>query len=295
MEVLKHASSNSESTLVRALISTTLAVAALLLWAPAALADSSSSSNWAGYAVHRAGISFRKISATWQQPGASCVPGSPSYSAFWIGLGGFNQSSDALEQIGTETDCSPDGTRVLSAWYELVPAPSQTIQLAVGAGDQVSASVGVSGHQVTLSLQDLTRRRGFLKTLHASLVDISSAEWIVEAPSECLTVNACQTLPLADFGTAAFSSAKAVGLLGHPGSIASGRWSFTKITLMPGGRRFAGYQGYGGPSGAAVPSALQSGGSAFSVDFAPVPSTPTMTPRAALAADVPVPAGRLFH
>ena len=34
----------------------------------------------------------------------------PTYSAYWVGLGGGGQQSTALEQIGTQGDCSASGT-----------------------------------------------------------------------------------------------------------------------------------------------------------------------------------------
>lgn len=292
--MLKQRGGNTESSLVRGWIATVAATAAALLLAPAALADTSNSANWAGYAVHRAGVSFRRVSAVWRQPTAACSPGQPAYSAFWVGLGGYSQTSAALEQIGTETDCDPSGTPVLSAWYELVPAPSTPIRLTVQPGDTISASVTMNGHQATLSLDDLTRHHGFSKTLHASSVDISSAEWIVEAPSDCITISSCQTLPLANFGTAAFTSAQAQGVKRHTGSISSWRWNSTKISLNPGGRRYTAYQGSGVTAGAASPSALTAAGSAFTVRYSQVisPGNPFMTPRATTAA---VPAGHLYH
>src|SRR6516162_5175014 len=111
-----------------------LTVAAALAVAPVALANTTRSTNWAGYAVHRAGVSFRQVSGTWIQPSAICVKGQPSYSAAWVGLGGYNPTSGALEQIGTEVDCTAAGKVTSSAWYELVPAPSRAISLPVAAG-----------------------------------------------------------------------------------------------------------------------------------------------------------------
>ena len=116
-----------------------LAVVALaaLAGAPAALADSTQSSNWAGYAVHRAGITFAKVAGTWTQPQATCSGGRPTYSAVWVGIGGYNVSSQALEQTGTEADCTAGGHAVSSAWYEVVPAPSRTIKRTIAPGDRV--------------------------------------------------------------------------------------------------------------------------------------------------------------
>lgn len=239
----------------------------LLAGAPSALADNSISSNWSGYAVHRSGVRFRQVKAAWKQPTASCAAGSQSYSAQWVGLGGYSPSSNALEQIGTEIDCSSTGRALSSAWYELVPAPSETINLRVRPGDTMAASVTVVGHKVTVSLEDATTHRSFTKSLRAGAIDVSSAEWIVEAPSDCISINSCQTLPLADFGRASFGLASARTTTGRSGTIVSSHWGRTAITLSPGGPRFIVYQGAGPSSGAATPSGLLLGGSAFNVSY----------------------------
>jgi hypothetical protein len=291
--MLKPKLGSTDTRLVRVWLSTAAAMLATLLFAPAALADTSASANWSGYAVHRAGISFRKVSASWKQPNASCSAGRPAYSAYWVGLGGFNPSSSALEQIGTETDCDLYGNPRLSAWYELVPAPSRPIAMTVRAGDTINASVTVVGHRATLILNDLTRRTRFARTFTASSVDVSSAEWIVEAPSECINISTCQTLPLANFGTARFTGASAQGTKGYLGRIAPAPWSNTKIVLTPSGRRFVTFAGNAPSGGAALPSGLSAGGSAFTVTFSSQ-SNPFMTARAAAPAAV-VPLGRLYH
>jgi hypothetical protein len=245
--------------------------------APPALADSSTSSNWAGYAVHRGGVSFRKVAATWREPSAACRPGSPGYSAIWVGLGGFGLGSPALEQIGTEVDCNDSGSVLSTAWYELVPAPSIPVHVRPRPGDTMQASVTVSGRRVTLMLSDRTRHKSFTKTVSVSRVDVSSAEWIVEAPSQCTNLD-CRTLPLADFGSVPFSSASAQSSAGRIGSISSRRWRATRITLAPGAQRFVS----SGVLAAAAPSELQKSGAAFSVSFSPAGAgagQPTFSPR----------------
>ena len=214
-----------------------LIAAACAATAPAALADSTNSSNWAGYAVHKPGVLFHTVSGTWRQPDAKCTPGAQSYSAFWVGLGGFSLNAPALEQTGTEVDCSISGKVVSTAWYELVPAASVPIRLTVHPGDLMRARVTVTGRQVVISLDDVTRHTGFKKTLNANVIDVSSAEWIAEAPSQCVSIDSCQTLPLADFAPTKFDSATVKSSAGHSGSIADRAWSFTKINLTPGGRR----------------------------------------------------------
>ncbi len=260
------------------------ALAALaLVWAPSALADTSQSSNWAGYAAHRSGVRFDEVLGTWTQPTLTCTPGQPAYSAVWVGLGGYSVSSKALEQIGTEDDCAGSGRHISTAWYELVPAASRTIRFTVHPGDRIRAAVSVIGHQVVLALRDLTRNRAFTRRLTASSVDTGSAEWIVEAPSVCAQASACHTLPLADFGSANFRSATATSTAGHTGSIRDRRWSTTRIDFAEAGRRFVTQGGASGVLATAVPSALSADGTAFSVTYegTPVSTTPTSTLRVA--------------
>jgi hypothetical protein len=242
----------------------------VLAAAPEALADSTQSSNWAGYAVHRSGVRFEKVIGTWRQPTATCTSGTPTFSSMWVGLGGFSLNAQALEQIGTEVDCTPTGQVVSSAWFELVPAPSRTIHMRVNPGDTMSASVIVHGRLVRLTLRDLTRRTSFTRSVRAKPIDVSSAEWIVEAPSECSSANSCQTLSLANFGSAAFTSVRASTTSGHTGSVSDRHWGITRITLATGQRHFI-----GGPSTGAQASVspLSARGSAFTVIYQGAPAS----------------------
>ena len=192
----------------------------------------------------------------------------------WVGLGGYKPTSGALEQIGTEVDCGAGGNVVSSAWYELVPAPSKAISLVVQPGDVMHATVTVIGHQVTVDLENLTRHRTFHKTLIAPAIDVGSAEWIVEAPSECISAFACQALPLANFGSVTFDSASVLSAAGTTGSIVDPTWWRTKIKLTPGSERFIVARRSSATAGTATPSALRSQGSAFDVTYSPVTVPP---------------------
>ena len=248
-----------------------LIFAATLIAAPVALASSTESTNWAGYAVHRPGMSFHHVSATWIQPIATCSSGQPSYSSVWVGLGGYSPTSDALEQIGTELDCTAGGRPISSAWFELVPAPTENISLAVRPGDAIHASVTVAGTRVVVELDNLTTHHRFRKTLHTEAIDVSSAEWIVEAPSECIGQYTCQALPLANFGSVVFESAKVSTTNGTVGTISGTEWARTKITLTPGSQSLIVARGSSDTAGTAAPSVLRGGGSAFGVTFATAP------------------------
>jgi len=244
--------------------------AAALIWAPSALADTTTSTNWAGYAAHGNGAVFRTVQGFWRQPSASCVRGGSAYSSYWVGIGGYSQTSQALDQIGTEVDCTPGGQAHSSAWYELVPAAAVQLQLAVHPGDLMRAGVTVNGRRVALSLYDVTRGRGLSKTLTASLLDTTSAEWIVEAPSECLGPAACQTLPLANFGTAGFTDASATTTTGHTGGINDQAWQATRIKLVPDGRRYFVSNGAVASIGTATPSAVGADSRSFKVFYSAV-------------------------
>jgi Peptidase A4 family len=263
------------TTIRRATLSLVLGTTFALASAPAALASTSESTNWSGYAVHRSGVTFAKVLGSWTQPAGACTPGNTGYSSIWVGIGGYSANSSALEQVGTELDCSATGAAVSSAWYELVPAASQTTRLKIDPGDRIRASVVISGRIVRLTLTDLTRRRGFTKVLHASALDQTSAEWIVEAPSICNGGNNCQTLPLADFGSARFTGALTTSTTGHAGTISDRRWGSTRIQLVEGGTRFVGGGSGGGTATGAVASPLTSGGSSFSVTYSGSSSTTT--------------------
>lgn len=235
--------------------------------AGAATVAQGTSSNWAGYAASGAGARFRAVTASWVQPQVSCSSQAPRFAAMWIGLGGYHTTSRALEQIGTESDCI-GGVPRYGAWYELVPAPSRSIPMAIQPGDRVVASVHVAGRAVSLRLRDVTRGTVFTRRLRAPAVDVSSAEWIVEAPAAC-TTNAsgvCHVMPLANFGSAQFTAAHATSATGHRGTISDPRWVATAIDLAGGGP--TGDAATGSSAGATT-GALDATGSAFGVTYVP--------------------------
>src|SRR5579884_1772602 len=155
---------------------TALMVAGWLLCVSPALAQASQSANWAGYAVHGAGESFHQVVGIWREPSTSCRPGRETFSSYWVGLGGYSAHSQALEQTGTEVDCTSQGSVRAFAWFELVPAAAVRVRLSVPPGDLIRGAVTVAGHRVLISLQDLTRHTSFIKALQTNLIDVSSAE-----------------------------------------------------------------------------------------------------------------------
>jgi hypothetical protein len=266
-------------------------VACALGTVPAASASTdvqtAASANWAGYVVggSSSATRYKSVSGSWVAPTAKCS-GGQGFSSFWVGLGGSGSGSgsgsssgsgsgssdtEALEQAGTEADCNADGSATYSAWYELVPSPPVKVGMAVHPGDHITSKVTVDGTNVTINLTNSTTGGSFTKTLQMSNPDVSSAEWIAEAPSTCNQgVSDCTPLSLADFGTVQFSGASATTTDGHTGTISDSAWSTAAVQLSPGASQsgfgeaqFASYQGSAG----ATPSSLSSDGSSFSVAY----------------------------
>jgi hypothetical protein len=167
--------------------------------------DYSTSTNWSGYAVSGFGP-YQSVSSSWRQPAVDCSKTPTAWSAFWVGLDGDTTST--VEQTGTEADCSK-GTAVYYAWYEMYPKYPVNYANPVSAGDSFSASVTYLGSGFfNLTLSDKTRGWSQTTTQRLKSAKLGSAEAIAEAPSGRGGI-----LPLADFGTAAFSGATVNGSL----------------------------------------------------------------------------------
>jgi hypothetical protein len=241
--------------------------------------DPSSSTNWAGYAV--SGSTFTDVKGTWVQPAVTCPPTTPAtYAAFWVGLGGF-AGNGGLEQTGTESDCR-NGQASYSAWYELLPDASVSVPLTISPGDTISAEVSVAGSVATLTLVDVTTNQTFTTQATPSLLDITSAEWIAEAPSQCYSPDRCTQLPLADFSNVQFAGSSTTAN-GHVGTISDASWSATSINL-------------GGDAGSAVPAPLTPDGSGFSVVVTtPQPAAAAMPKRTVAPKAKPKPKPKHRH
>jgi hypothetical protein len=247
------------------------------VFAPRTVGEGQVSSNWAGYALtgtnaSGTATSYSNVVGSWVQPKVTCTARQPSYSAFWVGLGGFSDDAQALEQIGTESNCDTRGRPVYAAWYEIVPAPSIPIAMKMAPGDRMTAAVLVQGTQVTLQLTNTTRHIRVTRRVTVQQPDLTSAEWIAEAPSSCSSSGQCRTLPLADFGTVSFARAAATGD-GHAGTISDPAWQATPVELAELGQdgldpSFAGMRPSLATSGAS-PGPLSADGRGFAVAWHP--------------------------
>lgn len=211
------------------------------------------STNWSGYAVETnlqspQSNSVNSVQGKWVIPSVTCSKFKNTYSSVWVGIDGYSDST--VQQTGTEQDCSR-GRPSYYAWYEMYPMSSHKVSLTVNPGDIMSASVAFAGNSsYTLTLLDTSNGQSYTTTQLLAGTQRQSAEWVVEAPSSWSGV-----LPLANFGTA-FLSGSGANLNGHSGTISDSSWQNDPITMVTTG---------GIPK--AIPSALSSDGSSFSVTW----------------------------
>ncbi len=249
------------------------------------------STNWSGYvatglgstpSTASASTAFKNATGTWRQPAAVCTAtGTASASAIWVGLGGYSTTSTALEQTGTSADCSASGKPTYYAWYELVPEPSITIKsVKIFPGDLITASVVVNGTDVLLQIKNRTQKTVFTKRVTLASPDLTSAEWVAEAPSECTANGFCRQVPLANFRSVTFNRVAALatidGLGNQGGTITSTLWQATPIQLVPRTRRFFGDieerpDATTGSAGA-TPVGLSADGKSFTVNWVANPT-----------------------
>jgi hypothetical protein len=193
------------------------------------------STNWAGYAVAAVSTAYTSVTGTWTEPTVACGAGDAgTSSAFWVGLGGLNATSQALEQVGTSADCSNLNQPTYYAWYELVPSASVKVKLKVNPGDTITTSVNViNATTVEVQVKNRTRKTSFTNKLTFATPDLTSAEWIAEAPSQCDQFR-CTPIPLANFSSVSFSRTAAIGnSIG--GTITNPSWTTSSIQLVPNG------------------------------------------------------------
>jgi hypothetical protein len=251
------------------------ASATTLTFAPRVAADTSpqASVNWSGYAAVSptteavpsadTPLTFSDVTGTWTQPKARCLRGRSDASAFWVGIGGFNEDSSTLQQLGTTAQCSSRGVATYFVWWEIVPAAEVRVPMKVRAGDRVTAAVLVNGSKVTMSIKNATRRTRFSTTVTVSQpLDVSSAEWIAEAPTACTPNGGCEVVALTNFGSVTFSKAAATANQ-VSGTITDPAWLVTPLDLIPDAST--------GGSGAS-PGPLSADGRSFRVSWERVAS-----------------------
>jgi len=206
---------------------------------------------WAGYAVAGNVGEFHAVSADWVVPVTKCDISTNGDFSQWVGIDGYGNST--VEQDGTEADCTK-GAAVphYLAWYEMygvnavdqgnaIGLPSQNYHVA--GGDIFSASVRVHNHVWTFRLSDLTAGWVFNKAIALPNYQLarSTAEFVIEN-------NAPEPVP--DFANTTFMNAA--------------------ITTSGAAEPISAFPNYefsttSNSSAIAVPSALRSGGTSFTI------------------------------
>ena len=239
------------------------------MFAPPA-AGAYTSTNWSGYAdVANSGYSFTNVTAQWTIPAVQKPTGSSSsYSAFWVGLDGFNNST--VEQTGVLAQIASNGTKTYYPWYEMYPSAMQEItSFTVSPGDTISAAVkyDTTTSEFDLTISDTTSGGSYSISQSAPGAARTSAEWIAEAPT-IQNIGGRQHLStLADFGSVRFSSASE-SLLNSSGGVTTGTINGLSAATVDSIAMVT-------SSGAdeAIPSSLSSSGSAFTITYVPEPAT----------------------
>ena len=247
------------------------------------------SRNWAGYAVtsntgHE--TSFTRVTATWKQPRVVCDRDG-SRAAVWVGIGGYGDAGGSLMQIGTNTDCRA-GRPTYATFYEVTPAYAVIVrELKVRPGDVMRAQVVIDETRGTAHFQidNRTMLRRFTIPVAVSTPDLTSAEWIAEAPASC--AGRCGSPPLANFGSIAFTGLTTVGDA-REGTILDKGWKATAVSLVPSSRHVY----VTGSTAGAAPKALAAGGGSFTLVWqphaassdAPSPQAPATKPSDPLVA-----------
>lgn len=134
-----------------------------------------STSNWAGYVAGNA--YYTGVGALFQTPTVDQIQRLGAIGS-WVGVGGAD--SEDLIQAGVAV-LDRGGVVTYSAWYETLPAPAQTIPIAIAGGDWIRVDIReVAFNRWRITVVDGTQvfqRQLSYPSSHAS------AEWIVEQPS----------------------------------------------------------------------------------------------------------------
>ena len=138
--------------------------------------------NWSGYAqaVSSSTGPYKAIMSTWKVPTVTEPKTGDQYSADWVGVDGFSNSS--LVQCGTEAD-NIGGKPVYDAWTEILPANERVISgLTIHPGDKIVAyGKEISANRWKMNVTDETTGVSGGRTVSYT-TPMASAEVVHERP-----------------------------------------------------------------------------------------------------------------
>ena len=227
-----------------------LTIAALVFFRPTKLSLAASTSaaifsqNFAGYADRNS--KFTSVAGSWVVPSVKCAKTNQAVG-IWVGIGGLTTDND-LEQDGTIAICDTAHHAQYLAFFEILPALAQILNLPVRPGDRISASVNLVRKGIfNFQLRDANQGWSFSRQGKKSGAHLASAECIVEAISD----DKNHILPLVKFSPINISGCRANG-----NSIGSGPSAVEVFMVSVKNGAFK-----------AQPSDLSANGAAFSVQW----------------------------
>jgi len=208
------------------------------------------------------GTGFTQVQGSWIVTAVDCTKTPNTDSSEWVGIDGW--TSNTVEQIGTDADCNGK-TPFYYVWYEFYPLNTIVISdVSIAPGDKFSASVTYEGeNEYTVSITNDSTGQSFSKEVEFKGADGSgvpprnSAEWIEEMDGN----------ELSDFGVDSFGefyTGVSDGTdVATDSSISGGINAFGSAVQ----KSISTKNGSSGSKDTAVPSALASDGSSFTVTW----------------------------
>ena len=121
-----------------------------------------------------------------------------------MGVDGTSPSDPSLIQAGVDEQADPNSPSGFdySPWWEILPATATPItNVTVSPGDKIMVTIWqVSGPTWEINLVDETTGESFSTPPEHYTGPGSTAEWVVEATTECRSQ--CRTSPLAPYSPA---------------------------------------------------------------------------------------------
>jgi hypothetical protein len=169
---------------------------------PPSPTDDVQSSNWSGYSS--VGGPYTVVKGTFTVPSPVAGTSPRAQVAEWVGVDGTSAGDPSLIQAGVDEQADPQspGGLDVSPWWEILPATVTPItSVPVSPGDKVTVTIWqVGGTTWEINLVDDTTGTGFFTPPEHYTGPGSTAEWVVEATTECRYQ--CRTAPLAPYSPA---------------------------------------------------------------------------------------------
>ncbi|MGH7609784.1 MAG: G1 family glutamic endopeptidase [Candidatus Dormibacteria bacterium] len=177
--------------------------------APTLTSGVTTSDNWSGY-VEQSGPQTA-VTGTFTIP--SLYQGQTgTYMAEWLGIDGWPSTDPTVIQAGVDEYPDPMNNTLFDyfPWYELYPSPPVDLSADFPnmlPGDPLTVTIYESGSNTwTISLDDPNQGESYT-TVQSYSGTLSSAEWIVEAPTNAQN----NIYPLAQYTTTEFTGISASG------------------------------------------------------------------------------------